>query len=104
MNNLMGIDLVNILSWIVFGLLVGIVAHLIDPGQVKGGIVGTAITGVLGSLVGGFLAQLLFGYNITGFNISSFLIAIGGALILAFLQRMLFRNQSHIKTETGRLQ
>jgi uncharacterized membrane protein YeaQ/YmgE (transglycosylase-associated protein family) len=102
--NLLGIDLLNIVTWLIFGLIVGIVAHLIDPGDVKGGIVGTAITGMFGSLVGGFLAQLILGYQITGFNLWSFLIAVGGALILAFLHRMLFRNTSHIKTETGRLQ
>jgi uncharacterized membrane protein YeaQ/YmgE (transglycosylase-associated protein family) len=104
MTDILGIDVLNLLTWMIFGLMVGIVAHLIDPGEVKGGIVGTAITGIFGSLVGGVLANLIFGMNVTGFNLYSFLIALGGALFLALLQRMVFRQTSHIKTDTGRIQ
>jgi len=90
----------TIVGWIIFGLIVGIIAHLIDPKNVRGGIVGTVLTGVIGALLGGFLANLIFGVGVTGFNLTSFIIAV--ALILAFLERMLLRN-GHIRTRVTRL-
>jgi len=95
------IDLVNIVSWFVFGLIVGLVTHLIDPGEVQGGILGTALTGIVGALVGGFLAWNLFGIAVTGFNLPSFIVSVIGALILAFLERMLFRVEAGTNTQFG---
>lgn len=74
----------NILSWILFGLIVGIVANAIDPSPNKSGITNSILLGVVGALVGGFLANLLFGITITGFNITTFLVAIAGSLLLLF--------------------
>ncbi|MBI4036848.1 GlsB/YeaQ/YmgE family stress response membrane protein [Candidatus Daviesbacteria bacterium] len=81
----------NILSWIVFGLIVGIIANWIDPRPAQGGWVGGIILGILGALVGGFLGDLLFGVRVTGFNLPSFIIAVIGALILLFVSRAFFR-------------
>jgi uncharacterized membrane protein YeaQ/YmgE (transglycosylase-associated protein family) len=75
----------NILSWILFGIIVGVVANAIDPAPNRNGIVGSMLLGIVGALVGGFLANLFFGMNISGFNTASFLVAIGGSLILLFL-------------------
>jgi len=85
------IKLMNIFSWIIFGLLAGVIAHLIDPNPAQGGIVGTIILGVLGALVGGFIANLLFEISVTGFNFTSFAIAVLGSLLLLFLSRALRR-------------
>lgn len=74
----------NILSWILFGLIVGIVANSIDSSPNKSGITNSILLGVVGALVGGFLANLLFGITITGFNITTFLVAIAGSLLLLF--------------------
>lgn len=98
MNELFGVNLTNILYWLGFGLVVGLVAHVIDPGAVKGGILGTIITGVLGAVLGGALAPILFGVSLTGFNITSIAIAVGGALLLVMLQRLLMRDTQHIRT------
>lgn len=77
----------NILTWIVFGLVVGIIANLIDPSSERGGIFGAILLGVLGALLGGFLGDLIFGVGVTGFNLSSFIVAVIGSLILLALSR-----------------
>ncbi|MDO8498299.1 MAG: GlsB/YeaQ/YmgE family stress response membrane protein [bacterium] len=81
----------NILSWIVFGLIVGLVANVLDPAPARGGLVGTIILGILGALLGGFLGDLLFGTGVSGFNLSSFIVAVIGALVLLFVGRSLRR-------------
>jgi len=72
----------GILSWIVFGLLAGVIAKYVMPGPDSGGIVMTILLGVAGAVVGGFIgAQMGYG-SVTGFDVRSLLIAIGGALVL----------------------
>lgn len=100
MFNFNNVTVINILTWVIFGLLVGYVAHLLDPGDVKGGIFSTILTGIVGAMIGGFLANLIFGLNIAGFNLQSFLVALAGAFILAVLHRLFFRESHHIKTTT----
>lgn len=56
-------DLMTILTWIVFGAVVGIIARFLVPGADPMGWVGTILLGIIGSFVGGFLAQLLFTGN-----------------------------------------
>lgn len=81
----------NIVAWVLFGLLVGLIANALDPEPAKGGLVGAVVLGVVGALVGGFLSTLLFGVGITGFDFTSFAVAILGALILLYLGRALRR-------------
>lgn len=81
----------NILSWLIFGTIVGIVANAIDPTPNRGGVLGSVLLGIVGAMVGGFLANLVFGINITGFNVTSFLVAIGGSLLLLFVGKALRR-------------
>jgi len=82
---------VNILSWILFGLIVGIVANAIDPNPNRGGVLGSILLGIVGALVGGFLANLIFGVTVTGFNLTSFLVAVAGSLLLLFIGRAVRR-------------
>ena len=80
-----------ILSWIIFGLIAGALAKWIMPGDDPGGLIITILIGVAGAFVGGFIGtQLGFG-TVTGFDIRSFIIAIGGALVLLFGYRTLKR-------------
>lgn len=78
----------TIFTWIVFGLIVGIIANVIDPKKEEGGLMGAVILGVLGAVLGGILANLLFGIGITGFNLTSLAIAVLGSLFLLFVGRM----------------
>lgn len=77
----------GILAWILFGLIAGAIAKFIMPGDDPGGIIVTILIGIAGAFVGGFIGSLLFGTDITGFNLGSFVIAILGALLLLFLYR-----------------
>ncbi len=78
----------NILAWIIFGLVAGVIAQLTDP-QPGTGILGGVILGILGAVIGGFLGNFVFGVSITGFNISSLAIAALGALLLLFVSRVI---------------
>ena len=81
----------GILSWIVFGLLAGAIAKMLVPGGDSGGIIVTIVLGIAGAVVGGFLGtQLGFG-EIDGFDARSFILAIGGAMVLLVGQRLLRR-------------
>jgi len=53
----------HIVGWIVFGLVVGIVAKFLMPGRDPGGFVITAILGIVGALVGGFVGRLIGWYG-----------------------------------------
>ncbi len=77
----------NILAWIVFGLIAGSIANLLDPQPSSGGALTSIILGIMGAVIGGMVANLLFGASITGFNINSFVIAILGSLLLLFVER-----------------
>jgi uncharacterized membrane protein YeaQ/YmgE (transglycosylase-associated protein family) len=78
----------GIISWVVLGLIAGLLAKLIMPGKDPGGIIITVLLGVAGALVGGFLGtQLGFG-DVSGFDLRSLAIAVGGAVLLLFLYRL----------------
>lgn len=79
----------SVIGWIIFGLIAGAVANAIDPHPSSGGIVGAMVLGVVGAMVGGFLANLLLGIDVTGFNLTSFVVAIAGSLLLLFVGRAL---------------
>lgn len=79
----------NILVWAIFGLIAGSIANMIDPAPSRGGLLGSMILGVVGAVVGGFLADMLFGVGVTGFNVSSFIVAILGSLIVIWGTRTL---------------
>jgi uncharacterized membrane protein YeaQ/YmgE (transglycosylase-associated protein family) len=80
----------GIIGWIVLGLLAGIIAKAILPGNDPGGIIVTIIIGIVGAILGGFLAQVLFGRNTVDefFDISTWLTAIIGSVILLLVYRL----------------
>jgi uncharacterized membrane protein YeaQ/YmgE (transglycosylase-associated protein family) len=79
---------IGIISWIVIGLIAGILGKLIMPGRDPGGFLLTIIIGMAGALIGGFLVRVLGGAGITGFNVWSILVAILGAVILLAIYRL----------------
>ena len=76
----------GVLGWIVFGLVVGIVAKLVVPGRDPGGLFLTMVLGVVGALVGGYLGRLLglYGPN----DPVGFLMAVAGSIVLLVVYRM----------------
>ncbi|MCL1664563.1 hypothetical protein BAS09_06875 [Elizabethkingia ursingii] len=79
----------GILTWIIFGLIAGAIAKAIHPGSDPGGWIATIIIGIIGSVVGGWLGSMIFGIDVTGFNISSFLVAIGGSVLCLVVYRLI---------------
>jgi uncharacterized membrane protein YeaQ/YmgE (transglycosylase-associated protein family) len=84
----------NILLWIVFGLIVGAVAKLIMPGKDPGGIIVTTLLGIVGALLGGWLGQALGLYG-PG-EAAGFIMAVVGAIIVLLLYRLLIRRRAHV--------
>jgi uncharacterized membrane protein YeaQ/YmgE (transglycosylase-associated protein family) len=80
----------GIVSWAVWGLVVGAVARLLLPGRQGIGILWTMVLGVVGSLVGGFIASELLNLGGSGdFGFRSFLIAVGASFVLLALAERL---------------
>jgi uncharacterized membrane protein YeaQ/YmgE (transglycosylase-associated protein family) len=79
----------GIIGWIVLGLLAGIIAKAILPGDDPGGFIVTAIIGIVGALLGGLVARALgLGDPIDEFfDISTWLAAIIGAIVLLVIYR-----------------
>ncbi|HUF49931.1 MAG TPA: GlsB/YeaQ/YmgE family stress response membrane protein [Longimicrobiales bacterium] len=79
----------NVLSWMLFGLIAGAIAKYIMPGKDPGGCIGTIIIGMIGAAIGGFIGTRLLGIGtVTGFNPRSLGIAILGSIILLLLYRL----------------
>ncbi len=83
----------GILLWIIFGAFVGWVASLIMKTDAEQGAVMNIIVGVVGAFIGGGLSDMLGGPEVTGFNLTSILVATLGAVVLIFFVR-LFRGRS----------
>lgn len=77
----------GILSWILMGLVVGVLAKWIMPGNDPGGLLVTILIGIAGAFVGGFIGSFLGLGSVTGFNVGSLALAIGGALLLLWANR-----------------
>jgi uncharacterized membrane protein YeaQ/YmgE (transglycosylase-associated protein family) len=86
----------GIIAFVVLGLIAGVVAKTIMPGKDPGGIVVTMLIGVVGALLGGFLAGVLFDADPLDefFDLSTWITAIVGALILLGIYRAFTGRQS----------
>jgi uncharacterized membrane protein YeaQ/YmgE (transglycosylase-associated protein family) len=82
----------GILSWIVFGLVVGIIAKLLMPGRDPGGFIITILLGVAGALLGGFLGRAMGFYGPN--EQAGWLISILGAVILLVIYRVVAKPRS----------
>jgi uncharacterized membrane protein YeaQ/YmgE (transglycosylase-associated protein family) len=85
----------NIIAWIVLGLIAGAIAKLIYPGTQGGGFISTMILGVVGAFIGGTLHTLIstgkFDLTSPAFNLFGIIIAVVGALIAIFLWGLITR-------------
>lgn len=82
----------GIIAWIILGLAAGAIAKAILPGSQGGGWVITLILGIVGALLGGFLGSAIFGVGLEGFfDITTWLLAIGGAIIVLLIYGLVTR-------------
>ena len=77
----------GILSWIVMGLIVGLLAKFIMPGKDPGGIIITILLGIAGAIGGGFISSAIGFGKVTGFDLRSLIIAVAGSLVLLIIYR-----------------
>ena len=80
--------LMNILSWIVVGLIAGALARLIMPGRDPMGIIATILLGILGSVIGGLVSWAIWGSETRGFQPGGLLLSILGAILVLWIYRM----------------
>ena len=74
-----------IIAWLLLGVLAGWLAGLVMGG--RRGILGNVVLGVLGAFIGGAVGSFLFGWDVTGFNLGSILLATLGAILLIGILR-----------------
>lgn len=83
----------NFLVWIIFGALAGWIASMIMGKNQQMGALANIVVGIIGAWLGGWIMGL-FGYQgVTGFNLPSILIAIGGAVVLLFIVGLVLRRR-----------
>ena len=77
-------------AFLILGLIAGAIAKAILPGRQGGGIFITLILGVVGALLGGFIGNALFHVGLNEFfSLSTWLLAIGGAIIVLLVYGMI---------------
>ena len=75
------------ISWIILGLVVGIIAKFLMPGKDPGGIFITILLGIAGAVGGGFISSAIGFGKVTGFDMRSLIIAVAGSLVLLIIYR-----------------
>jgi uncharacterized membrane protein YeaQ/YmgE (transglycosylase-associated protein family) len=88
----------NIIAWIILGLLAGAIAKAIVPGHQGGGWLSTLVLGVIGAFIGGSLSVLLHTGSLQlaapGLSIPGVFIAVLGAIIAIYLYGLLARRSA----------
>jgi uncharacterized membrane protein YeaQ/YmgE (transglycosylase-associated protein family) len=80
-----GAIVMSIILFVVFGLIVGLLARALLPGRQSMGLLMTALLGVAGSFVGGFLASLITDSRVTDLNTAGIIGSVIGAILLLVL-------------------
>lgn len=84
----------NVVAWVVFGAVAGVVAHYSDTREARGGLLMAVFVGIIGAVLGGFAANIILGSVLLPFDLSSFVLAISGSLIILLIHRTIFSNSS----------
>jgi uncharacterized membrane protein YeaQ/YmgE (transglycosylase-associated protein family) len=81
----MHLTLGGIISWFVFGLIIGAIARFLMPGRQHMGLLMTMVLGIVGSFAGGFIASLFSGRSDWQANPAGWIMSIVGALVVLFV-------------------
>ncbi len=77
----------GIILWIIFGAIAGWGASMFMGTDARQGTGGDIIMGIIGAIVGGFLMNMIGQSGVSGFNLYSLLVAVGGAVVVIFVGR-----------------
>lgn len=78
----------GILGWIIVGIIAGVLAKAIMPGDQDAGILVTMALGIIGAVLGGWVMSLITGTGLTGFDLRTILVATVGALLVLWIYGM----------------
>ena len=81
--------MLGVLGWIIFGLIVGVIAKLLMPGKDPGGIIVTMALGIAGAVVAGFVGRSMGWYGPN--EAAGFITATLGAVLLLVIYRMMVK-------------
>jgi len=82
----------GVLGWIILGFVAGAIAKAVHRGDEPGGLLGTFVVGIVGAVAGGLIASAVgIGSVSSFFSLGTWLIAIGGALLLLVIYDALSR-------------
>lgn len=87
----------EIVLWVIFGALVGWIASMIMNTNEEQGALANIVVGIVGAMIGGFIARQFGSEGVSGFNLSSFFIALMGAILLIGIVK-LFAHDTHHDT------
>jgi len=79
----------DILTWIVVGVIAGFLAKAVVPGEGPGGVLGDLVIGVVGAIIGGWIMNSFGHGGANGINIWSIFVAFLGSVLLLFIMRAL---------------
>lgn len=83
----------SIILWIIFGLVIGVIAKLLMPGRDPGGFFVTILLGIAGSFLGGFIGRALGLYR-PGQRTAGWIMSIIGAIIILAIYRLIVRRRT----------
>lgn len=75
----------NFIAWIIFGALAGWIASIVMGRNKQMGAIANIVVGIIGAFIGGWIVSFFGAQGVTGFNFSSFLVALLGAVVLLFV-------------------
>jgi uncharacterized membrane protein YeaQ/YmgE (transglycosylase-associated protein family) len=90
----------GIITWLILGLIAGFIASKIVHHQGQGAVRDVLI-GIGGALLGGFIFRLIGGRGVTGLNVWSMLVAVGGAVVLLLAWNAIERHRHPTATPTA---
>jgi uncharacterized membrane protein YeaQ/YmgE (transglycosylase-associated protein family) len=87
----------NITSWLLFGLLIGIVGSTFDMPLRMNKLVFSLLIGVAGSLIGGMVAYFIYGMELQGVNIATLTVVLFGSVAAIFLHKLSDKSTTHMR-------
>lgn len=79
----------DVCGWLFFGLIAGVIAKFLMGGEGPSGWIVTIVLGIVGAMVGGFIGQQFRVGDVTGFNFTSFALAVCGAIVVLLAYRLI---------------
>ena len=84
--------IINLIVWAIFGGLAGWIASLLMHTNGEQGAMANIVVGIAGAVIGGLIVRTLGGSGVTGFNLSSLVVAVFGSVVLLAIVRTFVRS------------